>query len=394
MTYFIFILSLLNPIYSLIFSINESIKHKSSYLTICSFALAFAGISWAISPPIEVDLYRHYLRIEYLNGMPLNEILQNSNSGYLLFDSYAWLLNSLGLPKQFFPASIVFISYVLVLSVFKRIKSKKLVNIKPSILALSFLIAWLSIDFVLLSSGIRSTFSSIVIFYFAYQAIYERKFISFILAAIFAFFIHPGSIGPSLIVGLSLLFHQYIKTPKVFVYIGVILIFGSQIVHSIVNYISVFLSNYSFYSAGYLSEDSGLGAAALRGRNLNGIIGEFVIARLPGYVGILYLLLLKPKDKDKDSLSLALCLGTLYLGLFFQYFVLYERFSSFFVLAFSVFIILEYARRPNKFNFRFMVILLISLIAHSIFHLYRYSDYLLTAKDLLYKPLLFIIFNI
>lgn len=392
MKYFIFILSLVNPIYSLILSINEIIKRKPSYLTICSFALAFAGISWAISPPIEIDLYRHYLRIEYLRGMYFSEVLHRSTPGYLLFDSYAWLLNSIGLPKQFFPASIVFISYILVLSVFKRIKSKKLITVKPSIIALSFLIVWLSIDFVLLSSGIRSTFSSIVIFYFAYQAIYERKFISFILATIFAFFIHPGSLGPSVIVGLSLFFYRYIKTPRIFVYIGIALIFGSQIVNAIANYISIFLNDYSFYSAAYLSQDSSLGAAALQERNLNGIIGEFVIARLPGYVGILYLLLLK--HKDKDPFYLILCLGSLYLGLFFQYYVLYERFSSFFVLSFSVFIILEYIRRPNKFNIRFMVLLLISLLAHSIFHLYRYSAYLSTAKDLLYKPLLFIVFNI
>lgn len=392
MAYFTFILSLLNPIYALIFSINENIKRRSSYLVILSFALAFAFISFAIKPPVEVDLYRHYLRIESFKDVPFDSLLNDTTTGYLLFDTYGWLIINSGLPIQLFTSSIVFVCYVLVLSLHKDLKARYLQNAKSAIVAFSFLMIWLSIDFVLLSSGIRSIFSNIVVLYFGYHAILKKKYIQFIFATILAFFIHPGSIGPSILIIASILFQNVFQNPKIFVIIGIVLMIGSNIVYTIINYISAYLSNFSFYSAAYLSEDSSWGAAALQSRNLNGIIGDFIISRFPGYIAILYLLL--TKSKHKDPLYLFLCFSSLYLGLFFQYFTIYERFNSFFVSVFSVFIILEYIKAPNNFNKLFVNLFLLSLVLYSTFNLYRYYSYLSSASDVLYKPLLLKLFDI
>ncbi len=169
MSYFTFILSLLNPVYALIFSITGSIKRSSNYLVLSSFALAFALISFSIKPLVELDLYRHYIRIENLLGLSFNKVLDTTDTGYLLFDIYAWLIINLGFPKQIFTASIIFISYMLVLSVYKDIKSNYLQHVRLSTIAVSFLIFWLSIDFVLLSSGIRSIFSNIIVFYVSFH---------------------------------------------------------------------------------------------------------------------------------------------------------------------------------------------------------------------------------
>lgn len=393
MSYFTFILSLLNPVYALIFSITGSIKRSSNYLVLSSFALAFALISFSIKPLVELDLYRHYIRIENLLGLSFNKVLDTTDTGYLLFDIYAWLIINLGFPKQIFTASIIFISYMLVLSVYKDIKSNYLQHVRLSTIAVSFLIFWLSIDFVLLSSGIRSIFANIIVFYVSYYLIFNSRFLLFIFGVILAFFIHPGSLVPSLLISVAILSHRIIKKPKMFVIIGLVLIVGSSIVYNIIEFISSYLVGFSFYSPAYLSQDNtSSGAGSLQARNLNGIFGDFIIARLPGYIAFFYLLLLK--NRSKDPLYLTLCLGVLYLGLFFQYFTIYERFNSFFVLLFSLFIIIEYSREPNNFNKLFIIFFSSSLVIYSIFNLFRYYSYLSSAVEVLYKPLFLIVFNI
>lgn len=391
MYYLIFLLALLYPLYALPFSINESIKRNSSYLPIISFSLAFGALAFVVEPPYGFDLAHHYNRIDSLRGLEFSDVLQKSNTGYLLFDSYAWFINTIGFPKEFFPASIVFTSYLLIFSVFRNLKLNYLINIKKSILLFVFIMFWQAIDFTFLSSGLRNMFAYTIVFYAIYRLISYNNTILFSILSTVAFFIHPAALIPVALVIPSKFLSQYSRFGKSLVILSILLMLTSKYIVKLVIVLATFFENTSFYSPTYVDSDNKWGAGAIYARNINGIVGEFVLARLAGYIAILYLLFKKPKVNN--ILYFLLCNISLLLGMFFLYFTLYQRLYSLFILLFGLFITLEYYQYRDKFHRYFFIAFTCALIVHSIYHLYRYSDYIFSAKEVLYKPLMFILFG-
>lgn len=393
MPYLILIFSLIQPIYALLLSIPEVVKKKSGSISVFCIALAFATLAYTMVPPISFDLARHYDRIYSLRGYSFHDVIEMSGPGYRLFDIYAWLINSLNLPKEFFPASIVFVAYYLVLTVFKDIKLRFLQGSSTLTIALVFATFWFSIGYVGLVSGLRNPLANIIVFYLGYNLIFNDKIALFLIGSLFAFFVHPFAITPAIMVLLAYKFSWWIKKPKYLIITGLILAFATQIVTLIIEYISSFLQSFSFYSATYFDESSEFGGGLLEVLNIYGVIMHIVIPRIPIYLAQIYLLLLKPKPSD--SLYLLLALLSLYLGIFASYATLYGRMGSFFLFIFSTYIALKNIPPRDSLSRVVLAAYALSLLLYSIVGIYRYSGFILSSlPDALYKPLLFIYFNI
>lgn len=392
MPYFIFISSLIMPIYTLAFAMIQCIRRKTSYLSIFSISLAFATVAFTLIPSEELDLYRHYERIESIKSLPFQSIISSQDSSYLIFDSYAWLVNYLNLPKEFFTATVVLLAYFLVLSVFNHVKNRFLYTSNTNIVAISFLIFLLGVDFIYLSTGIRNILANTIIFYSAYRAIFDKKLILFILGCILAFYIHPGSIIPAIIVLVALMFPRVSRYAKPLVVMATVLMLGNKLVAGAIEYIGSLASNLPFYSATYLDLDSQWGAAYKEYASARGLIATFVINRLPTYVGLVYLLISKPRDKD--PLYTILCISMIVFSLFFSYQTLFSRLNFFYINIFGLFIVLECVKNKNKLTFYFMITYLFSLIGIWLLNIFSFNEYLFSSIEYLYKPLVFILAGI
>ena len=393
MPYIIFIFSLITPFYALIFSLIESLKKNSRWLPLISIALAFATISYSLVPQINYDLYRHYYHIESLTGKDLSNILKQARPGYILFDSYAWLINYLKLPKNLFPASIVFIGYLLKFSIYNDIKIKYLKNSSQIFILLTFLSFWLTINFFALSSGIRFGISNIIIIYISYLLAYKNKLTTFILGSVFAFFIHPFALAPAVLILVAKIFSHWSKHGRILILLGITLMFSTKLVTFGVNYIESVLSSFSFFSGGYFDESGQFGGGYVAQKNFNGYIVTVILPRLPFFLALIYLLL--KKSQINNTLYLALCLITVYIGLFFSFYTLHARMIAVFLHLFSIYIIFENINSPRSFSNRLALIAFVGvMIVYSLVNVYVGLPLLITAKENFYKPLFFILFNI
>lgn len=83
--------------------------------------MIFSTLGYFLNPGYEeYGLTRYYAHIATLQGLSFKDVFSNAGLGYLFFDSYTWLITTAGFSKHFFTASIVFLSYYLVLSVWKN----------------------------------------------------------------------------------------------------------------------------------------------------------------------------------------------------------------------------------------------------------------------------------
>lgn len=373
MRYFIFILSLIQPVIALPFSIIEAVGRHKSFLPLISVALAFSIIAFSIDPPFEYDLYRHYLRIEGLKGLGFKEVLDLSRNGYYLFDSYAWLINKTGLPKQFFTASIVLASYMLVFLVFNDIKIKHFQEVSQQSLFLVFIAFWLSINFVGLSSGIRNGFANIIVFYISYSLIYRNSWLLFLSGSFFAFYIHPFSALVSTSVIISFLLFKYSRLGKFFLLLGLVFLIVPALSKNLIGLIDSVLYVLSFDFGTYLKSDSDFGAGYIDTVNTYGFIASFIIARLPVYIGIGYLLVIKARSNS--ALYLLLCGMVLYMLFFYNYHTMYFRMSSAFLLFNTVFLLNDYFNTRSFIRRVFVVLYICSLILYSVLNLYLVSKH-------------------
>lgn len=392
MPYLVLILSLIQPVVALPLAMYLSIKKNSSTISVFCISLAFATLALTAIPPDTYDLARHYKRIASLSYLSYDQIIENSNTGYYLFDTYAWLINKLNLPKEFFPASIVFMSYYLVFSIYNDIKVKFLQNSKPLYRILIFLGFWLSIGYAGLLSGIRNPFANILVFFLTYRLFFYKQTVPFILGSIFAFFIHPFAVAPAILAFLAYIISPWFRGAKWLIVIGLILSLSTKLISVGIEYIANFLMGFSFYSAAYFDENSEVGGGAIESRTLNGLIINVILPRLTILVAQLYLLSLKPRNND--PLYVLLGMISLYLGFFASYGTLYGRMSAFFLFISTAFISLNYTASKNS---RIVLITYVGLLTFIslIAVLIQYPAFIRSSfPEAIYKPVLFIVFGV
>lgn len=392
MQYFTFLLALFNPVYSFLLALYESSKKGTGMLPIISFALLFSAISFCIDPPYSYDLYRHYEKIDKLKGYSFDQIIYSESTNYLVFNTYSWLINKFNLPKQLLTATAVLISYICVLSVFNDVKKRYLQYSSQKLIFISFVIMWLSIDFVFLSSGIRNLTANALVFFCSYHFLIHNNLRRYLVGSTIAFFIHPASSIVALLVVLSSKFFRFYKLGKYLAVSGLILTVFNKVVNVIISYVDTLLLFIPGYSSVYLDTEGGSGGGFIKSSSFNEIVANYLLFRLPSYIGILYLVITKPRKSD--PLYFLVCIFVFALGLSFNLFTIYQRLSAFFLHLFALFIILEYVRTPSKLNLNYLTFYLVALIISSFAAIFANYSYLSTANEVLYKPLLFLLFGL
>lgn len=392
MSYLIVILSLLQPIYALPLAISQSVKKSTGSIATFCLALTLATITFTIDPTPNYDLYRHYERIINLREIPLAEVWSFSRPGYRLFDYYAWLINYLNLPKEVFSSSIIFLSYSLLLSIFNDAKAKYLQNTNSFYILLILIALFCKQDLISLSSGLRNPFANILVFYFSYNLITYRKLLPFVIGSIIAFFIHPFAIVLSIIVYISYKCSWWSFSSKFLIIIAAILTVSSKIVNSIIQYLLSILANISFFSTDYLSEGGKIDTEDLEARGLAAAFIILVLPRLPIYLAFIYLLKVKPKSNN--ALYLLLSIMTLYLGLFHSFSTVYNRMGTFYLFIFSLFLCIQVSNSKSKFDKYFLALYAGLIVSYFLGMLYTRRYYVFSDPVWLYKPLLFIFFDV
>lgn len=391
MNYSILILTVIAPIFSVPLAIFESIRKKTSFFPLFCLAFFFSIFALSIIPPDKYDLYRHYEHIDSLKGVNFFQIIEDSRPGYVLFDSYAWLINTLEFPKQFFTGSIVLVSYILVFLVFYDIKLRWLQSATPSTIFLVFLSFWLAINFVHLSSGLRNSFSNIILFYIGYNYLFYNKKLLFIFGAIFAFFVHPFAILPIVIIFFAKWFKRFSSFGKLLVCLSIFCFIFPNIVISLMNSFENLLSVFPFYKSKYFQSDHQWGAGYIGTRNIKGTIGSFIIQRISIYIATLYVLLVRPQKNN--PMYLLLCCMLFNIFTFYFYFTLVERMTAIIVFFITIFFIYQRFIKHELYAGYFLFLYVGGLIVESLYAFYVYQDYLFNFNKIIYSPFALLIFD-
>lgn len=326
-----------------------------------------------IVPPADMDLYRHYELIRSLRGLSLHSVIIESGFGYLGFNVYAWILNGFGLPAWFFPASVVFLGYELVIAIYSLLRRTYLRDSSWSTRFLVFITLWLSVDLVSLSSGIRSSLAILIVAYFGLRFLMHGGVILFTVTSVAAILVHPIAVVAIAATVIGRRFRRFSRYTKLFLWAGAL---GGLMGHLVVSGAMTLLSGVIPVSAieAYFSPDGQWGPAFFSASSLNAILGGFVFFRLPGYLGFCYLVIKRP---DRISaLYVLLTSVALLLGSTFMLFTVYGRIQSYFILMFSIYIAIEYRKRRSALIRSFFVFYLLSLLLYAAAETYAYREFL------------------
>lgn len=392
MSYLVFISSLLQPIYTFPLSFIRTINKNTGNITSLCLALALATIAFTMEPAPNYDLYRHYERMADISYIPLYEVWNFSKPGYRIFDYYSWLINYLKLPKETLAASVVLIAYSLVLSVFNDLKIRLLHNNSSAFIFIALVILFFRQDLVGLASGIRNPLANILVFYLCYSLLIKQKVFKFLIGSIIAFFIHPFALVPALLTYIAYLFSWWSKSSKFLIVIAAILTISSSIINIIIEYILYILSDLGFFKAVYLSEEGRISEDFVDSRSLMGLLMGFILPRAPIYLAQIYLLFIKPKSND--MLYLLLSIMTLYLGIFHSFPALFGRMAIYYAFIFSTFLIIRTSQSRSKYDIPFLVLYSSLIIAYFFGSIYAHNNLILSNTSWLFKPLLFILYDI
>lgn len=352
------------------------IRFTQDSLNLLLLAILLFIYAFLLVPHDGLDLYRHYERIASLKNLSLLEIISKPEPGYIVFDVYAWFTNKLLLPKEFFPASVVLFSYLLIFSMFKDIKNFYLADMNKTELILVFFTLFFSVNFVFLVSGIRSWFSAIVLLNASYYFFRYNKLAYFLVLSSFAFLIHPFSAVFSAIILVTRFLIPYYRFGNILVILCLCFIIFYPVTDFIMSYVVNILSDLNLLRGNYFDADGAWGGGYNLRRNLNGILGDYFISRLSIYIALLYLILERPIKTE--FFYLTLCILSVYLGVFFFYYTLFERAADFFKVLFAVYISCQYGLYKNKRNGLFLLFYAMAVILNSIYHFYNHRDFLLS----------------
>jgi len=349
---------------------------------IVSFALIFSTLGYFLNPGYEeYDLARHYAHIATLQGLSFKDVFSNAELGYLFFDSYAWLITTAGFSKHFFTASIVFLSYYLVLSVWKNFLQRVGDKYTRKTAVLVFTMFWLSIGFISIASGVRNGFGNSIVFYISYFLLFDNKRVLFLVGAFFAFLVHPFTLAPSFLVGMVYLFESKttLKSSKLVIFLGFVFLFSGPLLHWVINYLQEILSTLPFVKTSYLEFSSQWGAGHKETRNFNGLLEVYLFSKLPVYVAACYLILIPSRKVIFHKLYFLLSILFLYFCIFYDFYTLVRRMVYVFIYFFTLFIVCQYMLSKSKINEIFFILYLSSLVIYSVFNVYAYRAFWLTA---------------
>lgn len=345
---------------------------------ILGFILIFSVVAFSLSPGYDqYDLGRHYTHIESISGLNYAQVVERSAPGYLLFDSYAWLIDELGLSKRFFTASVVYLAYLLIFSVWLdliRRSSHAYLNLSQKTKTVIFLIFWLSIAFVSISSGIRNGLANAVMFYVGYRLIFYDRVFLFVMGTVIAYFIHPFSLAAAVILTGSYFGKNLItiRLCKAIIIFSFLFLLFQPLVKKVVDVIQVALGGYSFFKASYLDFDGQWGAAHAETRNFNGLLAVYLFSKLPVYVAVVYFLFIPSKSVISKSVFFLISILFLYFCVLFDFYTLVGRMTYLYVYFITLFFALQLMHSRTRYDYFFVLAYFVSLSMYSVFNVYSY----------------------
>lgn len=145
-------------------------KVKICFLISC-FLLAFISYNIAVYP--EMDLFRHYQKLELFRNIGWDSIVSNYLHTNPVFNIYLYLIGVLN-NNGWLPAITVFVAYFLI--AIKILQYGKKINIANIIIIFCFLFTLFNFNYIWLVSGIRSYLAFAIFSYFIYNELVEGKY--------------------------------------------------------------------------------------------------------------------------------------------------------------------------------------------------------------------------
>ena len=392
MRYILPVFSLIQPIFALLLVLIQGSDKKTRYSIAFCMALGFGTIAMGLNPDPSFDLYRHYNKFDRnLGEYSLTEVLEMAQPGYKLMDSLVWFIETLSLPPHTMVFIIVFISYYLVFSVFTNLKLNFLQDSSQKYIFISFLLVLFSLNFVGTTSGLRNPLANTIIIYATYHLFFYKRYVTFLILSIFAFFIHPFALSYALIALSSYIFSFWSSNAKKLLYIALFLALANSLITSgFLSFLSLF-EQYDWFKPIYFEDEF----IEERGQKVNsfGVLTDIVIPFAPLILAYFYLLFNKPKHNS--ALYLLLCTIFIYFSLFISNPILIGRMGIFFNILFSIYIILECRNKYYGRNKRlFFAIYFLSLSFYSLVYFFIFNSYIFSAFPKVLLPFLFVFFDI
>ncbi len=333
--------------------------------------MAYLAYLWI--PYDNYDLVRHYERFDLISHFSFDEVFNLLDLRFF-FDVYMWILSHLKLPKEFVPFSVIFMTYFLLFTSYKKFVDFQLgpdgqyryVSFK-NLMLIGMLLLILQIRFIDSASGMRNYIAFSFFVYGSTVYYIEKKIfvpaISFLLASLF----HIAAL-PIVFLFILVNLVPLEKIYRVVFVTGLVLLLTGQmntIFIVVMNLLKPTLQAHGLYIDAYMSTDGAYGGDYYAHMNTKTYILEKFIFPMPFYLAGIYLYFVKNITFGKMKS---------FFYIFFSFIVLvslsrtmFMRYLYLFDFLFIFLLILELReKRGNKYRKIFLYILTLAMLTGSL----------------------------
>ncbi|MCU9998455.1 EpsG family protein [[Pasteurella] aerogenes] len=398
--------SMLYPIYFLPYLIRSIIKNELFGYILLAFFLGI--LAYLMIPYDTMDIVRYYDKFEIFKYTSFQEIFEYGRNVDHVIYIYIWSIANIGLPKEFIPFSITFVTYSLYfLSFYKVINfsfflrknlflySEKELSL-GALLLIVFLMLINQIRFMDVASGLRNALAfSLFTYSFISYFLLNYRLLLFIFFSILAVSIHASVVILFIVLLLSIFVNNLSIFRKMLMLCYVVLLLGlaDNIFYYVVYSLEPILREFNLYYPSYFDPDGVWGAGYYNDANMNTIIFEKYIKPLPLYLSGLYFILVNKYTNEKFSRFLIVLFIVVVLMSISR--TIFDRLGNIYVVLFILFFTLEvFSKKIGQLKKLFLILFIGSLILMSFASVYKYRDiYWLSWKDVLFLPVPMLFFN-
>jgi hypothetical protein len=370
--------SLLYPLYALPWIIKAMVKNEYFGYLLFSWVMAYS--SYLMIPYNDFDLTRHYESFLLMSNISFDEILiVDPRIKHYFFNIYMWLINEMGLSKQFVPFFITFIKYMLYFATFRRVLNAypivdEQTDISSKWLMVIFLFLLIgTIRFVGDTSGLRNSLAFSIFIYAIIRQYIDHKYILSLFLFILSIGVHLSIVPLILIFYFSIVLKFLNMSRGIFIIAAILLFTGmaDKIFFFAMDILKPYLQASYLYFPDYMSPGGKWGSGFWVGQRMGIIILEKYLNPSVFYLAALYLLVVKDFTFDKIKVFLYLSFSFIVLVSISR--TMLSRYAYFYELLLVFIIMSEYTTKYlTLFKKLFLIILVLSVLAIKLGGLYRY----------------------
>lgn len=183
--------------YIIVYFYNMKLKKNTIFISLVLFAVAFGIIAYHVDPPIQWDLFRHFLELERIRAGGINYLFSyNCIYHNQIGSALLYYLVSLQPDNHILPMLAIIIEYLILAYIVTDYIDTNQLSARYVFLALALQFSFGDLTWII--SMVRQPLACAFCALAAYLDIYKRKRIG-ILCYIIGLSIHPGVIGVILI---------------------------------------------------------------------------------------------------------------------------------------------------------------------------------------------------